>query len=336
MPRKVEISHRTIIFTLFLLGGLALVYYIRDIILELFVALLLMAILNPMVGRFVKFKIPRALAVFLTYFIVIGLFGGAVALIIPPLVEQTGSFVSALSFHSGNFGMSSYINSQILGNLFSTLGDVPGQLFKFTFSLVNNLVVVITVLVFTFYFLLGREKLVDQLGFLIGEEKRHFLTSFIDALERRLGGWARGQLILMVSVGVATYIGLLVIGVPFALPLAILAGVFEIIPYLGPLISAIPSVIIGFGISPVTGVGVAAMIFLIQQLENHILVPKIMGKSIGVSPLVILISLAVGARLAGLAGVIISIPVVIVLQVLAELLFSEGGKPDSVLRRSSV
>jgi len=227
-----------------------------------------MVILGPIVNRLVKLKIPRTLAVFLTYLVVIGIIGGVIALVVPPLIEQTGSFISALSFHSDSFGISSYINSQILGNLFSTLGGVPSQIFKFTFSLVNNIVAVITVLVFTFYFLLGREKLVDQLGFLVGEEKRYFMKRFLDGLESRLGGWARGQLVLMLIIGIATYIGLLIIGVPFALPLAILAGVFEVIPYLGPVISAIPSIIIGFGISPLTGVGVAAMVFLIQQLEN--------------------------------------------------------------------
>jgi predicted PurR-regulated permease PerM len=132
-----------------------------------------------------------------------------------------------------------------------------------------------------------------------------------------MGGWARGELILMLSVGTATYVGLSLLGIPYALPIAIFAGLFELIPFLGPIISAIPSVLIGFGISPVMGIGAAALAFLIQQMENYILVPKVMEKSAGVSPLMTLIALAVGARLAGTVGAIISVPVLITLQVLS-------------------
>jgi predicted PurR-regulated permease PerM len=120
----------------------------------------------------------------------------------------------------------------------------------------------------------------------------------------------------MFFVGLATYIGLLIIGIPFALPLAILAGLFEIVPFLGPIVASVPAIIIGLGISPLTGLGVAAMAFLINQLENYLLVPKIMEKSVGISPLIILIALTIGARLAGIIGIIISVPFVITLQVL--------------------
>ena len=92
----------------------------------------------------------------------------------------------------------------------------------------------------------------------------------------------------------------------------------EIIPFLGPIVSAIPSALIGFGISPVTGLGVIILAFLVQQLENYLLVPKIMEKSIGVSPIITLVALAIGARLAGVVGAIISVPTFITLQVLVK------------------
>ena len=156
------------------------------------------------------------------------------------------------------------------------------------------------------------------MGYFFGDEKKKLLGDVVDEIEKRLGGWARGEFALMFVVGLATYIGLSLLGIPFALPLAVLSGLLEIIPLLGPIISAIPGVIIGFGISPLTGIGVAAMAFLIQQLENYILVPKIMQNSVGVSPIVTLIALAVGARLAGITGMIISVPMVITLQVIAK------------------
>lgn len=318
MYRKVEISHRTIIFAVFFLLLLAFLYLVRDIILQLFVALLIMTILEPLVDGLSKIKVPRALAVLVSYFLVIGVLGGVIAAIAPLVIEQTTSFINALPGYLNNIGVTSQLGDQILAGFLTTVGNIPGEIFKVTFSIFSNILNVLTVLIFAFYMLLARNKLEDQLGTFLGEQKQKVFGRFINHLEFRLGSWARGQLILMFVVGSATYIGLLLIGIPFALPLAILAGIFEIIPILGPIVSAVPGVIIGFGISPLVGFGVVAMAILIQQLENYILVPKIMEKSVGVSPIVTLVALAVGARLAGVVGAIICVPMVITLQVLAK------------------
>ena len=126
----------------------------------------------------------------------------------------------------------------------------------------------------------------------------------------------RGQLLLMLAIGFATFLGLILLGIPYALPLAILAGLLEIVPTLGPIIAAIPSIIIGFGISPFIGFAAAFLGLLVHQLENYLLVPKIMEKSVGISPIITLLALAIGAKLAGIAGVFISMPVLITSQVL--------------------
>jgi predicted PurR-regulated permease PerM len=316
MPRKIEISHKTIIFAVVFLLGLQFIYIIRDILFELFIALLIMTILDPLVGRLTGWKVPRAISVLLAYILVIGVLGGTIALIVPAVVEQTTNFVNAIPTLLTKVGIDSMASGEITKELLTQVGTVPGQVLKFTFSVFSNVIGVITVLIFAFYMLLSRDKLEDQLGFLFGEERRRKIGRVIDALENKLGGWARGELTLMFFVGLATYIGLLIIGIPFALPLAILAGLFEIVPFLGPIIASIPAIIIGLGISPLTGLGVAAMAFLINQLENYLLVPKIMEKSVGISPLIILIALTIGARLAGIIGIIISVPFVITLQVL--------------------
>jgi len=316
MPRKIEISHKTVIFTVFFLLFLWFLYYIKDILLELFIALLLMTILEPLVNLLSKIRIPRALSVLLSYILLFGILGSVIALIVPTLIDQTTSFVSALPVYFSNLGLSSYISGNLIGEFLNRLGSLPGEVFKFTVSIFSNVVSVLTVLVFTFYMLLSRNKLDEQLGFLFGEDKKRQLSRVIDDLEARLGGWARGQFTLMFLVGLATYIGLLIIGIPFALPLAILAGLLELIPYLGPIIAAIPSVIIGFGISPVLGALTAGVAIIIQQLENYVLVPKVMEKSVGVSPIVTLVALAIGARFLGIVGMIISIPTVITLQVI--------------------
>lgn len=321
MTRKVEISHKTVIFTIFLILFLWFVYFIRDIILELFVALLLMTILQPLVDRLSKIGIPRGISVFISYILVFGIFGGVIALIVPPLVEQTGNFVTALPAYLSNVGVGENISRDVVNQFLVRLGSLPGEIIKFTFSLFSNLLAVLTVLVFAFYMLLAREKLEDSLGFFFGEDKMEEFGHLIDSLEGRLGGWARGEISLMFLVGLTTYIGLMIIGIPFALPLSILAGLLEIIPYLGPVVAAVPSVLIGFGISPLTGLGVTALAFLIQQLENYILVPKVMEKSVGVSPIVTLVALAIGARIAGITGMIISVPSVIALQVFVKEYF---------------
>ena len=316
MFKKVEISHKTIIFTVFFLLFLWFLYYIRDILLELFVALLLMTILDPFVSRLSKLRIPRGVSVLISYILVFGIVGVAIALIIPPLVDQTKSFVSLLPSYLSNIGVTKEISSSFAGELLVQLGNIPGELVKFTFSVFSNVISVLTVLVFAFYMLLTRDKLDDQLGFFFGEERRKDIARIIDRFEEKLGGWARGELALMFLVGVSTFIGLSLMRIPFALPLSILAGLLEIVPYLGPIIAAVPSVLIGFGISPLAGFGVAALAFLIQQLENYIFVPKVMEKSVGVSPVITLLALAIGARMAGVVGMIISVPSVITLQVL--------------------
>ena len=316
MLKKVEISHRTVIFTVLFLISLWFLYLIRDIILQLFIALLIMAILNPLVTKLSRWRIPRGISVFLAYLLFFGVLGAIIAGIIPPLVSQTTSFGNNLPKYFDNLGINRIISEQIVGQLISQLGNIPGQVVKVGVSVFTNIFDVFAVLIFAFYLLLVREKLDDHLGFFFGEEKKHKAGKLIDLLETRLGGWARGELILMALVGVSTYVGLSLLGIPFALPLALLAGLFEIIPYLGPIIAAVPAVLIGLSISPLMALATAALAFLIQQLENYIFVPKVMEKSVGVSPIITLIALAIGLRLAGIIGVVISVPVVITLQVL--------------------
>jgi len=318
VPRKIEISHRTIIFTVTFLILLSFLYFIKDIILLIFVALLVMTILNPLVTKLSKFKIPKALSILVSYVVVFGLFGVVLAGVIPPLVEQTTNFVNGLPEYLENLGISSIVSQQIISQFLAGIGDFSTQVAKTTISIFSNILGILAVLFFAFYLLLSRDKLDDQLAAFFGKTRSKKITKLIDALEKKLGGWARGELILMITIGISTYVGLRLLGIPFALSLAMLAGLLEIVPYFGPIIAAIPAIIIGFGISPVIGLATAALAFLIQQLENYVLVPKVMEKSVGVSPIVTLLSLAVGFKVAGIVGALISVPVVITLQVLSK------------------
>lgn len=321
MPQKIEISHRTIVFTAVFLIFAWVLYYIRDILLQLFVSLLLTAILNPLVGRLTRLKLPRPIAIFAVYIILFGLFGSAIAGIIPPMVDQTTNFVNRLPTYMaqvGGLGIPDNFGSQFL----SQLGGIPTQAAKFTVSVFSNVMSMITILIFTFYLLLAHDRLETQLERLVGARKSRSYGEIIHKIEHKLGGWARGQLALMLIVGLLTYIGLVLLGIPFAIPLALIAGLLEIVPYLGPILAAIPTVLVGFSISPVIGMSAGLLAFLVQTLENYVLVPKITEKSVGTSPVATIFALLVGLRLAGVTGAMLAIPVVVSLQVMLPEYFS--------------
>lgn len=323
MVRKVEISYKTIIFTAVFVASLWFLYFIRDIVLQLFAALLLMAILNPVVKKLSKFKIPKTLSIFTSYVLIFGLFGFAIGILLPPLLEQTTNLANNLPKYLNDSGITKYASGDVIKEIVSQLGSLPGQIIKAGFSLFANIINILTVLIFAFYLLLIRDKFDKNLESIFGKDKSIDASNLIDQLEKRLGGWARGQLLLMLLVGISSYIGFIVLGIPYALPLALLAGIFEIVPYLGPVVASIPAIILGFSISPFVGGAAIGLAVLIQQLENYVFVPKIMEKSTGVSPIVTLISLAIGARLAGITGMVISIPIVIIIQTLLQLKFKD-------------
>lgn len=317
MPRKVEISHKTVIFTVVFLGSIWFVYYIRDIVLQIFMAALLVAILNPFVSKLSKYRIPKGLSILLSYILVFGFLGVAIASILPPLVEQTANLANGLPDYIKSLESSKYVNDDVIKQLVSQLGSVPSQIVKAGFSLFGNILNILAVAILAFYLLLVRDRFDANLEFLFGKEKSNEISKLISKLEFKLGGWARGQLSLMLLIGVFSYIGFIILGIPYALPLAMLAGIFEIVPYIGPVVASIPAIILGFSISPFLGFAAIGLAVLIQQLENYVLVPKIMEKSTGVSPIVTLIALAVGFKLAGVIGMIIGIPIVIIIQTFA-------------------
>jgi len=321
-PQKVEISHRTIIFTVLFLLSLFLLYQIRQILVLLFVSLILMSAFNPAVCRLEKIKIPRVLAILLIYFLIFFVMGLTIAGIVPVLIEQTASLVSRFPEYIQALQLptvdQSMINVQV-----SQLGSIPASLIKITATLFNNLTGFLVVLVITFYFLIERKNMDHYLAVLFSGNGVEKAQVFVDRLEHRLGGWVRAQLALMVIIGVMSYVGLRLLGIEFALPLALLAAVLEIVPNIGPTLAAIPAILAGLAVSPLMALAVAALYFLVQQIENSLIVPQVMAKGVGVKPLVVIISLAIGIKVAGFLGVVLAIPFVILVQaVMKEFLAS--------------
>lgn len=330
MPKKIEISHRTIIFTFALLGMIWFLFFIKDILLQVFVALLIMTILNPTVSKLNKrFKIPRAASVLIVYIMVLALLTFTFVAIIPPLIDQSTSFANNLPSYLDEYNIPIFVIDEVSKQFSSLVGQIPSQVLRIAVSVVSNLITVLTVLFLALYFLLSRERIDDNLETFLSKRHAQKIDDIIVKLEKFLGGWARGQLFLMLLVGFSTYFGLLILNVPYAVPLALLAGLLEIVPNVGPLLAAIPAIMVGMGVSPLTGLAVAALTFLIQQLEYYLFVPKVMEKSAGVSPVVTLLALLVGFKVAGILGAILSVPVVITLKViLGELYFKDLLKPN--------
>jgi len=183
--------------------------------------------------------------------------------------------------------------------------------------------VVFTVLVFTFYLLLERKNLKQHLTVAFGSDGERKAEVFVDQVELRLGKWVRGQLFDMVLVGVLCYLGLRLLGLEFALPLAILAGILEIVPNMGPIVSAIPAMIIALATNPTVALGVGALYFVVQQLQAQVITPNVMRQAIGYNPLVTMIALMAGFTLAGIGGAVLALPTMLVGQVVLEVINKE-------------
>ena len=312
--QKIEISQRTIIFTAFFLIGLFFLFEIRYIVLFLFVALIFMSAFSPLVDRLEKYRIPRGLSTVVLYILIWVFISFSVASLVPPLVEQSARFVTRLPQDIERLSQGRFDVSMLAPQLTA----VPQNLFKIIVGAFNNVVSLFTLMVIVYYLILERKNLHKYLLFLFGNNDREARAeAFINQLEKKLGGWVRGQLLLMLFVGILSYIGLVFLGVEFAIPLAFLAGILEIVPSIGPTLSAVPAILVALGSSPVLALAVAALYFVIQQVENNFLVPKVMSKAVGLSPLIVIIALLVGLKLAGIAGAILAIPTVLLLEIIA-------------------
>lgn len=309
---KIEVSHKTIIFTVVFLLSLWVLFQIRDILFLVFIAFILMAALRPLVDWLSWARVPRVVAILLIYGIVFGFFGVSLAGTIPTLVIQSTKFLIELPTFLEKVLPYWNIDARALSQQIAPISE---NILKLTVGIFSNILTTLTVLVFTFYFLLERKKLESMLTNVMGEDAAQRVTFALKEVELRLGAWVNGQILLMALVGVSVYFGLTLLHVDFSLPLAIIAGVLEIVPMIGPIVSAIPAILVALTMSPLLALSVVALYFIVQQVENNILVPLVLKKSVGLSPIVTIFALMVGGRLAGIVGAILAVPMVLVLQV---------------------
>jgi len=318
MLPKVEISHRTIIFTAIFIASIWVVLQIREILFFLFISFIIMAALRPTVDWLEKKRIPSIISIVLIYILMFGIVGISLVGMIPSLVTQLTHFTQALPLFVSQIAPSWNIDINAFSQQIAPLSQ---NLVKITVDIFSNIIAIVTVLVFAFYLLLERKHTEEMLVGFMGEETAKRVSGVLKRIEMRMGSWVQGQLLLMLLIGVLAYIGLALLKVDFALPLAILAGLLEIVPTVGPIISAIPSVIIGLAHSPILGGSVVLLYFVIHQLENTVVVPFVMKRSVGLPPLLTIIALMIGGKLAGIAGAVLAVPIVLVVQeILQEVL----------------
>ncbi len=306
-----------IIFAVLVLGFL---WIIRDILLLLVLSVILASALEPLVGYLKLKRIPRPVTVLAVYIVVLGLAALVLSLIVPPAVSELNNLQNNLPQISAElrekipflkvvFGGVNFDLSSIIRQFLSSVSG-EGSLFSRTVGVFNGMFSFITVLVISFYLVAEQRGMKNFINSLVPARHQELAMNLVTKIQQKMGLWVLGQLILSVFIFVLTFIGLTILGVKYALFLALLAGLLEIIPYLGPIISAIPAVFFALLQSPTLVIGVIILYIVVQKTEGYVLVPKIMERTVGISPLIVLVALLVGFKLAGILGLLIAVPLV--------------------------
>lgn len=318
----INISTVAIIKIVAIFLALAFIFLIRDILLTVFIAIILAAVLEPLVNRLEQRKIPRPLGVFFIYILLITFFTIVIRMLIPPLTEQTRSLASNLpdlwnrvleNFQS----VRDYSQEQgYLEAIKRGLEGVEGNLSRAATSaygviiaLFRNVVNFLLIMVFTFYLVIQKDAFAKILRALTPTTYHHYVTGLAERIQSKIGSWARGQLLLGCIIGTLSFFGLMFILPHYALVLAIIAGMTELVPYLGPILGSIPAIFLGLTVSPWHGLAVLILYLVIQWFENNLIVPQVMKRQVGLNPVVIIMAMMIGARLIGLVGVILAVPV---------------------------
>jgi predicted PurR-regulated permease PerM len=315
MRWELESSTKIILKVILILLAVALLWLIRDIVLIFLLGVVLASAMEPMVEYLQKkARIPRVVSVLAVYIIVLGGLAAIIAMLAPLVVDQSNLFLQNLPVYSQQLqdrlpALQELTGGQSLADIFrQTWNSGNHSLFADTIGVFNGALALVSVLVISFYLVAEQKGMIDFIKSLVPLQHQEFTMQLVRKVQLRMGRWILGQIILSFSIFLLTYIGLSVLGVRYALFLALLAGLLEVVPYIGPMIAGIPAVFFAFGQSPALAIAVVLLYMVVQQIENYFLTPKIMGRTLGTSPLLILISLLVGFKLAGILGLLLAVP----------------------------
>jgi predicted PurR-regulated permease PerM len=315
------------------------VYLVRDALLLVYISMLIAIGVSPIVGAIERRRgarrqrLPRWAAILLIYLGIIGVVVGLALLLVPPLVDQARALWTALPdmlhraqqwlMERGLLSRELTVREAVAQAPVDT--DVVGTVFAAIGAVLGGFLGLLTVLIITFYLLLDADAIVATFLRLFRREDRPRAHEACRRVATKVSAWLGGQLLLAGIIGSTAAVGLWLMGVPFFYVLALVAGVGEVIPVVGPLLAAIPAILVALSVSPALALGVAVFYGVQQQFENHVLVPKVMERQVGVSATIVIVALLIGGSLLGIVGAILAVPTAAILQVLFEDLVPEAS-----------
>lgn len=320
-----NISAGTVIKILLILVLAWAAYLVRDLILVVLTAIVIASAVEPAVVRLQKYRLPRAISVLFIYLITIGTFTVLLPLFLFPVISDLSSLAGNLPDILS--GIPNFLSSTPLGSLTTSnlplggwLSGLQANLLSIPKSFVQTASLAfggffsfILIIVISFYLAVQPNGMENFLRIVTPLQKEDYVIDLWRRAQRKIGYWMQGQVMLGLVIGVLVYLGLTIFQIPYALVLALLAALFELIPFFGPILSAVPAVLLAFSHSLGLGFLVLGFYVIIQQFENHLIYPLVVTKMVGVPPLLVILALLIGAKLAGFLGLILAVPAATVL-----------------------
>ena len=320
---KINISAGTLVKVLVVLAVALAVYFLRHLVLVLLTAVVIASAVGPAADWFGRYKFPRVLSVLLVYVTAFVLIFGTLFFLVPPLFEDFSTIIFKIPVEINSL----VVNNPSWNTVINLFGDfstklsvqdvvskgvvsspLPGNVYDLIKSVFSGMLSFVLIVVISFYLAVQKNGVENFLRIVIPNRREEYIIGLWRRTEVKIGRWMQGQLLLALIIGPLVFLGLTLFQIKYALTLAIIASVFEIIPIFGPILSAVPAVLIGFGDSMTLGLIMIGFYLIIHQFENHLLYPLVVKKIIGVNPLVVILSLLVGYELAGFLGIILSVP----------------------------
>lgn len=332
---NISFTPKTILWVIVTAMAVWLTFAIKDVIIVLLLSFIFASAIDPTIDALEKKKVPRIVAIAILYLLIVTAVVLALRVLIPPAISQISSlsankevYIEKISsyFHTLSPELRENIKKSTLES-FSSIGKTAaGGLLSGAYTVLSGLLGFVLMLVIAFYLLLqkdGPEKFISQY---IPKDYSPKAITVARKITAKMGAWFRGQLLLGFIIFLISFVGLSVLKVDYALTLAILAGFMELIPVIGPFISGAAATIVALTSSPILGLIVAVFYLLVQQLENNILVPQIMKKTLGLNPVVVIVSLLIGAKVLGVLGALVAVPVAAAISVIMiEFYKNKGG-----------
>lgn len=318
----------TVLVFVIVVAGL---WFLRDLVMIVLTAYLLMLALQKPIKKVAKWtRLPKPAVVVTIYILALVVGVAAVSLILPALITETMNFLKQIDINSLAPGLAKDIsnfnyNLTEWSEIFSRFASSFEAIFKLIGGTFNVLFMGVTLFVISIHLSFEHNEFYKKsYWFTRDEEKIVRVQKFFLVMEKELGGWISGQVLLMVIMGLLVGFGLYLIGVPYALPLGILAGVLEIVPNIGPIIAAVPAVVLAL-IYGGWSMAIWTTVFstVIQQLENVLIVPTIMKNTANVSPIVSILLILAGLEIFGVAGALLAVPAYIALRTVYGYWFKE-------------